>query len=370
MKISLARKNLFHEKTRFAISLGGVAFAVMLIMILLGLYQGWSLKMTRFIDETPAESWVLQNGASDMFHTLSLFSDDAKDGIADINGVQDAHLLLGRQVAFDHNGKDAHLVIMGYDTSTTIGGPPEVIAGRAIPISGEIIIDEVFADDMDLAVNDELVIEDHTYTIVGISTGGNLVMFQYSFMPLQDARDFFQMQDMINYVLINYAEGADRTVVDAAIEEQYPDLQVITATEFADSNNKIITESFLPIIYVLVVISFIVGLTIISLTTYTATIEKSREYGLLKAIGAKPRILYWTVFEQSTYAGIMGYGLGLGLTYSIAWVARQVEPSFLTYFRWEDALFVFGITVIMILISGFIPVKRINRIDPAIVFKA
>lgn len=72
MKISIARKNLFHEKTRFMISVGGIAFAVMLTLILLGLYRGWNEKTSEYVSMSKADIWVVQNGVKDMSHSISL----------------------------------------------------------------------------------------------------------------------------------------------------------------------------------------------------------------------------------------------------------------------------------------------------------
>lgn len=370
MRISLARKNLLREKTRFAISLGGVAFSVMLILVLLGLYNGWNEKLTRYVEEVDADVWVLQKGAADMFHSTSLFANEAQEQLGSIDGVEQVTLLLGRQVTFDVNDQDAHVVVMGYDTSTGVGGPLEVIEGEETPNAGEIVVDEVFADAKGVGVGDTLDIHDHKYTIAGISTGGNLVSFQYAFMPIEEARRLLQMEDVTNYALIRFSDSADQERSIKEIEDNFPGLDVLAKSEFAANNREQITESFLPIIYVLVVIGFIVGLVVISLTIYTATIEKSREFGLLKAVGAPNAFLYHIILEQAFYAGVIGYVLGIGFTYAVSWIAQQVEPAFLTYFRWQDMALVFGIVFLMIVSASYIPIRRLVHIDPAIVFKA
>ena len=69
--VSIARRNLLQERTRLLISVGGVAFSVMLILILAGLYGGWKVRVTAYIDRVQADLWVAQDGASDMFHSGS-----------------------------------------------------------------------------------------------------------------------------------------------------------------------------------------------------------------------------------------------------------------------------------------------------------
>ncbi|MCH7953355.1 MAG: hypothetical protein IIC25_05655, partial [Chloroflexi bacterium] len=61
----IARKNLFAEKTRLAISIGGIALSVFLIGILLSLFRGWSQQVGSFVEEVPADLWVASDGTTD-----------------------------------------------------------------------------------------------------------------------------------------------------------------------------------------------------------------------------------------------------------------------------------------------------------------
>src|SRR3990170_5420545 len=68
----VARKNLLHERTRLAISVGGVALSVFLIGILLSLYRGWDQKVGEYVEEVPADLWVASEGATDFIQAASL----------------------------------------------------------------------------------------------------------------------------------------------------------------------------------------------------------------------------------------------------------------------------------------------------------
>lgn len=357
-----------HEKLRFLISVGGVAFSVMLILIILALYRGWNEKLGRYVEGVDADAWVLQQGAADMFHSTSIFPETLLGELRSIEGVERIDPMIGRRMPIEGYEKEAMTIIMGYDTTTGAGGPMELARGE-YPEKGEIVIDEGLADKIGRGIGDTLEIVEKEFVISGISRGGNVVTFQYSFMPIDDAQEFMQMEGLVNYALLTYADGTSVEDVQKRIEEQLPDLHVLSKSKFADNNRKQIMEAFLPIIQVLVVIGFIVGLVVISLTIYTATIEKSREYGMLKAVGAKNSHLYSIIFRQSTIAGAIGFVLGLGLTFVVADLVARIEPSFVTAIAWPDVAEVFGITLLMILLSAFIPMRRIVGIDPAIVFK-
>jgi putative ABC transport system permease protein len=117
------------------------------------------------------------------------------------------------------------------------------------------------------------------------------------------------------------------------------------------------------------IISFIVGLAVAGLTIYTATIEKAREYGILKAEGFTNRDLYRLVFEQSLVTGLLGFLIGAGLTLIVAPFAQQSVPQFVVFVRWQDIGAVAGTTLVMSLLAAYIPIRRLTSIDPVSVFK-
>ncbi len=121
---------------------------------------------------------------------------------------------------------------------------------------------------------------------------------------------------------------------------------------------------------VLVIIGFIIGVAVIGLTTYTATVEKSRDFGVMKAVGASGRFLYRIVVVQSILVGLAGFGVGLGLAVLVSLFAEEAVPEFVTELRFLDALGVFAAALVMAGLASFLPAARIDRIDPALVFRA
>src|SRR3990170_4404325 len=97
--VPIARRNLFAEKGRFAISVAGVAFAVLLILIVLALYRGWSQTGGTF-EQLPGQLWVVQRGTSDPFHSVSLVERSKLEAMASVPGVAAVVPVLSRQMAF------------------------------------------------------------------------------------------------------------------------------------------------------------------------------------------------------------------------------------------------------------------------------
>lgn len=124
------------------------------------------------------------------------------------------------------------------------------------------------------------------------------------------------------------------------------------------------------LILLVVAIGFIVGGAVIALTTYTAPLEKARDFGVLEAVGASNSFLYRIVIWQGLLVGLTGSALGIGVAAVTAGLIRRSVPEFVTDLYALDALDVFAAAVLMSVVASFVPVHRLNRIDPAMVFRA
>jgi putative ABC transport system permease protein len=227
----------------------------------------------------------------------------------------------------------------------------------------------VLADQAGVAVGDELRVLGRTLEVSHIHTGGNRI-FESAYLNPADARDLFGIGGLVNFFLLSVEPGADLAAVEKAATAAVPSSETHTSEQFAASFGKRINEGFLAAVGVLVGIGFVVGGAVIALTTYTATIERAHEFGVLKAVGASGGFLYRVVVEQSLIVGFLGAALGVAASAIAANVIRQQVPEFLTTLLWSDALGVFVTALAVAVIASWVPVRRINRIDPASVFRA
>jgi len=204
-----------------------------------------------------------------------------------------------------------------------------------------------------------------------VSAGGDFVYTQVGFVTLDTAINFLALNPpgQRTFFVIKLKDGIDVDSAAARPQRATPGVKFIKPADFAHETRKRILGNILPILIVVLIISFIVGLAVAGLTIYTATIEKAREYGILKAEGFTNRYLYRLVFEQSLVTGLLGFLLGAGLTIIVAPFAQQSVPQFVVFVRWQDISAVAGTTLVMSLLAAYIPIRRLTSIDPVSVFK-
>jgi putative ABC transport system permease protein len=370
MMISLARKNIRNEKLKFAMSAIALGSTIMLVLILIALYRGWNTKLTAYISDISADIWVASEGSNDLFYSYSLFPDRIIDDLRNIKGVKRVELLAGKKTTIDINGEAAHLFVVGFDTTKGTGRPINVIKGSSLPGRHQIVIDEVFAKKYQLHIGDSIHILEREFTIVGIATGGNLVSFQLAYLSLEDARDIFNMKQVTNYALVTVDPDEQTGPILDQINGSISGITAVSTATFAANNKKQSTDIIVPIMVVIIVIGFSVGLILMSLTTYTSVVERINEFGIMKALGASHRHLYRIVIEYTLLVGVSGIAIGIGLTAGVARLTKTFEPSFATQILTKDIIAVVTVMMCLMMVAVIVPIRRIRRIDPVEVFKS
>ncbi len=371
----VARKNLLAEKTRLAISIGGIALSVFLIAILLSLFRGWSERVGSFVEDVPADLWVASEGTTDFTAAASIVPSSLGLRLELIPESDVVAPLIVRPMEMSHLGGDpddtfdVHFV--GYSPEIGLGGPLEVTEGKSPPGPGEMIVDEQMHRRFDVDIGDRLVRGTKSLTVVGYSKGGDFVYTQVGHVTIDTAVDFLELDppSQRTFFLMTLNDPSERESVARRMEIVLPGVEFITGESFAAETRDRILGQILPILIVVLIVAFIVGLAVAGLTIYTATIKKSREYGILKAEGFTNPYLYRVVFEQSMVTGVLGFLIGAGITVFVGPVAQAQVPQFVVFVRWQDIIGIAGATLLMALIAAYITVRRLTSIDPVSVFK-
>lgn len=363
----LASKNLLVYKGRFLLATAGITCAVVLMLLLMGLYAGWRENMSAYLRHVNADLWIGQKGAWDLFDTLSLLPDQGEEMLEQAVEVAKVSSFIGRVVTCDVHGRQRHTFVVGVED--TDNGPVEVILGSSNLHDGEIIVDQVFARNEGIRIGDTLQVAGQTLSVIGIARGGNFFLYQDSFVTLSEARRLFSLKGMVNYFLVRLAPGTEIDEAVSQIEDTAPQVSVFSKEQFIANNLSLTGDNFLPILRVLEVIAVLVGTMVIGLTVYTLTVERDSEYGVLKAVGAPNRVLYWTAALQALCCGLLGWLLGVPLSWGVVILVQYFVPQFPAASSPLQAVWMLGWVLAMSLLAASVPARRIARIDPVLAFK-
>ena len=367
MVVPLARRYLFSDKTRLAIAAGGVTFAVLLIVLVQALYQGISDQAGRLAEAAPSDLWVMQAGTPDPGHGASILPNSVLSDLQQVPGVAAAQPLIGRAMQV---GSARYGFVMAVPEGPFQEETIQACGLRSSPERGQVILGEPLAKDIGAGRGDTVLIGATRFEVVDVSSSLVGYFGGAAFVNAQDAGQLFGDPEAFSFALVATSPEANLEEVAVAIEDRVPGTDALTPQGFADAIRQEIEEGFLPIIAVIIGLSFVVGLAVIALTIYTSTVERTRDYGVLKAVGASPWQLFSVVVRQSVVVALVGYALGSGLALVVGTLLQDAVPQFTLLFRWQDFLFVLAAAVVMSAVAAIVPIRRVARIDPAVVFRA
>jgi putative ABC transport system permease protein len=366
----VTRKNLFSERTRLAISVGGVALSVLLITFLLSLFRGWNEKVGGFVENVDADIWIAREGTTDFLAAGSILPVDRGEQLSTLPAVERWSPLIARPMTASRDGTEMDVQLVGYDPQSAMGGPVRIEEGKKVPGPDEVIVDEALSHRYGVDIGDSIAGGGRDWTVVGKSSGGDFVASQTIFVALDQAQEALEMDGLATFFLLKLDDPSQQEQVALTIESSQPSVVAITSEDFAAATRDRVLGDVIPILIIILILAFIVGLVVAALTIYTATVEKAREYGILKAVGFTNGYLYRVVFEQSLITGLLGFLIGAGLTIVVAPLTQELVPQFVVFIRWQDVLGVAGFTLLMALLAAYVPTRRLAAIDPVAVFKA
>ena len=362
----LARRNLFRDRTRFALSVLGVAVAVMLILILAGYRSGIYRQATAYLDNTPGTVVVAERGIRDFLGTTSVLPPTAEAAVRETPGVERAIPVVSQFVIFERHGRRDGFFLLGYDPASG-GGPWRLVEGREPTADDELIIDSTTARQHGIAIGDRISLLDRAATIVGLSEETTFWAGSIAFARITTLESLLRATGLRSFLLVTPAPGTSPETLRDRLD--IAGTEVLLETDVVANDRKLMARVYDAPIGLMVAIAFVVGVLVVGLVIYTATIERRREYGALKAIGTRNRTLYRLVTFQAFIATATGALLGVGL----AFVAGAALMAWRPQFRVEIEAAAIGIAVVggllMALLAALIPARTVARLEPAEAFR-
>jgi len=345
-----------------------VALSIALIILLNGFLEGVYVQVTAYLDQTPADLVVAQEGVTNLLGATSLLPPGIEDRARNTPGVARAVPIVSQFVILDLHGRKVVAYMVAYDPDLG-GGPWDMVVGRPPADDEEVVLDRVMAEAHGFALGDTIQILDQDFTVVGLSDGTNSWMASFLFITKGAAEDLLLIPDATSFLLLTLDPGADRAAVEDRLRRRLPDVEIMPAEVLKQNDLDLLVEIFAVPLQMMVAIAFAVGTAILGMVIYTATVERMREYGMLKAVGVRNVHLYWLVTQQGLVVSLMGGALGVGLALLAGrWIMRTA-PEFLVVIRPEDVLPVALSGLLMGLLAAFLPARYVGRLDPAEVFR-
>lgn len=174
--------------------------------------------------------------------------------------------------------------------------------------------------------------------------------------------------DAANFLLVTPAAGVSAESLREELRA-LPDTSVLLKSQVIANDVQTFTRVFSAPIQLMVIVAFLIGVLIIGLMTFTAAVERQREYGVLKAVGARNGRLYRVVTSQAGAVAIAGALLGVALALVAGQLIMSLRPQFLIALEPLTTLEAMGAALLMALLAAVFPARLIAGLAPAEVFR-
>jgi len=365
----LARRNLTRNRVRLIASIGGVALALSLTLALDAIYAGVANQLTIYVERAGADVWVAQSGVRNLHMVASSLPESVVDEVRGVPGVTTVTPILEATDTITAGGERAVAYVVGLPTAAVMGGPWDIVEGRGAVGRGEVVVDRGFARTGGVSIGDTVGVLGGEARIVGLSRGTASLINSVAFVSFDDFRSMRGGAPVVSFVLVRVTPGVSPEAVAADIERLVPGVTAQSRDEFVAEERRIVTDMSADVISIMSVIGFVVALAVVALVMYVATLARRREHGVLKALGARNRVLYRVVLVQAALSVAVGFAISLAFTGLIGWAMAQTDLN-LELAVTTGSLFKVGLFATTVAgLAALLPVRQVAGVDPAIVFR-
>lgn len=370
---TLARKILLHDRIKFSVAAAGVSISVMLVLVQIGLFLGFMQNASNLIDHATADVWVTGEG-SENFDFSAPIDDRSFYKVASTPGVAHAERML---LAFGQfrlaDGGTQGVQVVGLEPGGRLLRPWNVVDGdpRRIHEPGGIVVDVSEAAKLKVdEVGARREIFGARAEVVALTEGiRSFTTSPFVWADLDSARAYaLYPADRFNYVMVEAAPGVDREALAKRLSE-LPGLDAYTgptmsarARDYWSSRTGVGAGFFTT-----AALGVIVGLVVVGQILYNGTLEHLKEYGTLKAMGARNSAILRVIVYQALISAVVGMVLGGGL--ALASKAAMAGANLNVLLTQNLVLTTAVLTAVMCCLASLLSVIKVLRLDPASVFK-
>jgi putative ABC transport system permease protein len=355
---NLITSNIRQRPVRTLVSVAGIALGVCLVMLFTGLARGMSNDLQRRASNVRAEIIFTRPGSMQLTTSSANLSTQYVDRLKQIEGVQEA-LPVIRYIYQGNRG-------FGFEQIEGVDWEPfskmndvNIVSGRAPQANDEIIIDETKARNNNLNVGSNFsLFGNKTYRVTGIYAPESGARTKMTLAAMQEA---LESPGRATYILIKVKDPAQQEAVAARIMQELPGNKVQLTRDVFTSIEKNIP--YLPIfLRVLVILAAIVSALVVMLAMYTTITERTREIGILKAMGASRGYIIGIIEKEALLISLIGLAVGFVVSFIAGYLIHRAY-GLLFEFGWQWALTAAAIGVLGGALGALYPALRASNLD-------
>ncbi len=375
----LAFKILLQERGRLVITLLGIVFSTVLTLVEVAIYLGMMGNATSVVRHTDADIWIVSKNIPnfDFTQPFPAYRINRVRALDEVLWAEKIHVWFAFLKLAD--GRREQAQVIGFNPDSGIGGPWSMSVGVPADVKGGpyIIMDESSRQrlgKLELGSLWELnLFREQSFKLVGLSREAlsftTIPVLFTSYYQVDKNLMGTDFEGQTSFIVAKLKDPDKLESVLKTIRSALPDNDVYTKQEFINRTvNYWTVETGMGMAFFLTaILAVLIGGAIVGQTTYAGTIEHLRDYGTLKAMGARNRDINVIIFTQAAVSALLGFVIGVVLTFGLrngierAGVAMQMPTILLAI--------VLAVIMTTCLGAAYISVRKVKSLDPVMVFR-
>ncbi len=356
----MAIRSILRQRTRSVLTTLGIGIGIAAIVALGGTVQGFIESFTTMYMGSEADLMALEADCSD----LSFSSIDERIG-ARIAALPDVETVSGIGFAFDSTEKMPILFIMGYHPREFAIRHFKIVEGQPLTARRQVIAGRGAAEVMGLEVGDTLRLLGSGFHVVGIYETGVGYEENCVVVSLREAQALAGKLHQVSLYAIKVTDPARVEELRAYLDANFPEIDVSLTSKLAESlpDMQAMEELVGQISFVAV---FIGGVGMLN-TMLMSVLERTREIGVLRALGWRRRQVIGMVLREALVLGAVGGACGILVGMGLVWGITQIPGiGGMVGPRYSPALFAQALAVGLVtgVVGGLYPAWRATRMRP------
>jgi putative ABC transport system permease protein len=349
---SLVLSNIFFRKTRTLVSIAGVALGVILVVLTVGIVNGFLNEQGRRNAAVTAEIMFHPEGGFSLgVSNTPQLKVELADELRQIEGVEEA-------VPVANTIRDARVVDgLVFDQFTRVS-EAHIIEGRAIAEGDEVVIDSYLRNQRGLKVGDQMQIFDRPFRIVGVYEPESLGRVKIPLATLQSLLN----RPFCSFILVKVKDPSRTDEVAARIKERFPrnDIRLTRDVPIMYARGTPALQSFIRVV---IALAIVVSALVILLAMYTTVTERTRQIGVLKSLGASRSWIAGEIEKEALVISLLGVLAGFAISFGGKLAIQKFTPIQVEFdLQWFAYALLLGVA--SGLLGALYPALRAANQDP------
>ncbi len=319
MTAKLVFENIRHKPVRSLLSVLLIGVPVTLILALVGLSHGMLEDSARRARGIGADIWFRPPGTSLINMSGAPLSEKMVDYLQHWPHVR---LAVG---AISHP-LQAPLIATGVNLEkfSEMSGGFVYLEGGPFRRPDDVIIDRFYAAQRKVHAGGAIKLWDHDWHVAGIVEGGKLARIV---LPLNVLQDLTSNSGKISQVFLKLDDPANTDAVIQSLKRKFPDNPIYSMEELTSMYSVNNIAGLREFIAVIMSIGVVIGFAVVCLSMYMAVLQRTREIGILKSLGASRFFILKVIVVEAVIMGVGGSILGVVFSFGAWWLIRTLVPA-------------------------------------------